>query len=383
VIRAASHVVDVGPGAGVHGGRVLFAGLPSALAGRADTPTGPWLAGRRFGRAPVGGRGGALRLEGVRLHNLRGVDVSIPLGRLVAITGVSGSGKSSLVVHALLPATRALLAGRPPPFRLRGAEAIGRVVSVDQSPIGRTPRSTPATYVGLMTPLRELFASLPEARARGYDAARFSSNVKGGRCEACEGEGVVRVEMQLLPDVYVRCEQCHGARYNRDTLEVRYRGLSIADALALPIEEAADLFAPIPQLRDRLATLRDLGLGYLTLGQSGTSLSGGEAQRLKLAKELARRSDLPTLYVLDEPTTGLHPGDVEALVEVLDRLVRQGHSVVVIEHAMELVACADWVIDLGPEGGDAGGRVVAEGAPSELARSDTHTGHALRPFFAR
>jgi excinuclease ABC subunit A len=378
VIRAASHVVDVGPGAGVHGGRVLFAGLPSVLASTTDTPTGPWLAGKRFApRAPARARG-SLSLEGVTLHNLRDLSVSIPLGQLVAVTGVSGSGKSSLVVHALLPAMRARIAGREPAFALRGADAIGRVVAVDQSPIGRTPRSTPATYVGLMTPLRELFASLPEARARGYEAARFSSNVKGGRCEACEGEGVVRVAMQLLPDVYVRCEVCQGARYNRDTLEVRYRGLSIADALALPIDEAADLFSPIPPLRDRLATLRALGLGYLTLGQSGTTLSGGEAQRLKLGKELARRSELPTLYVLDEPTTGLHPGDVEALLHVLDQLVGQGHSVVIIEHAMELVACADWVVDLGPEGGEGGGRVVAAGTPRELARADTHTARALR-----
>ncbi|GAB4216612.1 MAG: hypothetical protein OHK0013_43320 [Sandaracinaceae bacterium] len=380
VVRAASHVVDVGPGAGVHGGRILFAGLPSVLASRSDTPTGPWLAGRRLARAALGPARSALRLEGVRLHNLRGLDVSVPLGRFVAVTGVSGSGKSSLIMHALLPAVRAVLAGRPSPFVLRGAESIGRVVAVDQSPIGRTPRSTPATYVGLMTPLRELFASLPEARARGYDAARFSANVKGGRCEACEGEGVVRVEMHLLPDVYVRCEVCHGARYNRDTLEIRYRGLSIADALALPIEEAAQLFSAIPSLRDRLATLRELGLGYLTLGQSGTTLSGGEAQRLKLAKELSRRSEMPTLYVLDEPTTGLHLGDVEALVEVLDRLVRRGHSVVVIEHAMELVACADWVIDLGPEGGGEGGQVVGEGRPGDIARTESHTGRALRPF---
>ncbi|MBX7190915.1 MAG: excinuclease ABC subunit UvrA [Sandaracinaceae bacterium] len=377
IVRAASHVVDLGPGAGVHGGALLFAGLPSVLATTKDTVTGPWLAGKSLPpRRPARSRG-AITLSQVTLHNLVDVSVTIPLGQLVAITGVSGSGKSSLVVSALLPSVRAELAGKRAPFALSGAGGIGRVVSVDQSPIGRTPRSTPATYVGLMTPLRELYASLPEARARGYDAARFSSNVKGGRCEACEGEGVVRVEMQLLSDVYVRCQSCGGTRYNRDTLEVRYRGLSIADALALPIEEAAELFTVIPALRDRLATLRSLGLGYLTLGQSGTTLSGGEAQRLKLGKELARRSETPTLYVLDEPTTGLHPCDVEALLEVLDQLVGQGHTVIVIEHAMELVACADHVIDLGPEGGAAGGRIVAQGTPAEVAKTKTHTGRAL------
>jgi excinuclease ABC subunit A len=381
IVRAASHVVDIGPGAGVHGGRLLFAGLPSVLATTKDaTVTGPWLAGKKLPlRRPARARG-ALTLSRVSLHNLSNVRVTVPLGQLVAVTGVSGSGKSSLVVSALLPSLRAQLAGRAAPFSLEGAEAIGRVVSVDQSPIGRTPRSTPATYVGLMTPLRELYATLPEARARGYDAARFSSNVKGGRCEACEGEGVVRVEMQLLSDVYVRCQSCGGTRYNRDTLEVRYRGLSIADALALPIEEAAEMFSVIPALRDRLSTLRALGLGYLTLGQSATTLSGGEAQRLKLGKELARKSDTPTLYVLDEPTTGLHPSDVEALLEVLDQLVSQGHTVIVIEHAMELVACADHVIDLGPEGGAAGGRVVAEGTPAAVAKSKTHTGRALAPL---
>jgi excinuclease ABC subunit A len=380
IVRAASHVVDIGPGAGVHGGKLLFAGLPSVLATTKDTVTGPWLAGKKLPpRRPARARG-ALTLSRVSLHNLTNVRVSIPLAQLVAVTGVSGSGKSSLVVSALLPCLRAQLAGRPVPFALEGAAAIGRVVSVDQSPIGRTPRSTPATYVGLMTPLRELYATLPEARARGYDAARFSSNVKGGRCEACEGEGVVRVEMQLLSDVYVRCQSCGGTRYNRDTLEVRYRGLSIADALALPIEEAAEMFSVIPALRDRLSTLRALGLGYLTLGQSATTLSGGEAQRLKLGKELSRKSDIPTLYVLDEPTTGLHPSDVEALLEVLDQLVSQGHTVIVIEHAMELVACADHVIDLGPEGGAAGGRIVAEGTPAEVAKTKTHTGRALAPF---
>lgn len=377
IVRAASHVVDLGPGAGVHGGRLLFAGPPSELVGASGTVTGPWLAGKQLPpRRPSRARG-ALRLAHVSLHNLVDVSVSIPLGQLVAITGVSGSGKSSLVVSALLPSVRAELARKRGPFAVEGIEAIGRVVSVDQSPIGRTPRSTPATYVGLMTPLRELFATLPEARARGYDAARFSANVKGGRCETCEGEGVVRVEMQLLSDVYVRCERCGGSRYNRDTLEVRYRGLSIADVLALPVEQASELFSVIPALRDRLATLHALGLGYLTLGQSGTTLSGGEAQRLKLAKELARKSEVPTLYVLDEPTTGLHPSDVEALLEVLDQLVAQGHTVIVIEHSMELVARADHVIDLGPEGGAAGGHVVATGTPAELARCDTHTGRAL------
>ncbi len=379
IIRSASHVVDIGPGAGVHGGCLLFEGDAKDLVGKEGTATGPWLAGRQLPpRRALGARGGgALRMTNVTIHNLVDASVTIPLGQLIAVTGVSGSGKSSLVVSALLPSVRAELAGRRAPFVLKGHESLGRVISVDQSPIGRTPRSTPATYVGLMTPLRELYATLPEARARGYDAARFSSNVKGGRCEACEGEGVVRVEMQLLADVYVRCSSCGGARYNRDTLEVRYRGLSIADALALPVEEAADLFTVIPALRDRLTTLRSLGLGYLTLGQSATTLSGGEAQRLKLGKELARKSDLPTLYVLDEPTTGLHPSDVEALLEVLDQLVQQGHTVIVIEHAMELVARADHVIDLGPEGGAAGGRIVAQGTPAQVAKTDTHTGRAL------
>ncbi|MBN8615090.1 MAG: ABC-ATPase UvrA [Deltaproteobacteria bacterium] len=383
IIRAASHVVDIGPGAGVHGGRLLFEGDAKDLSGKKDTATGPWLAGKQLPPRRLARPSGALRMTNVTLHNLVDVSVTIPLGQLVAVTGVSGSGKSSLVVSALLPSVRAELARKRPQFDLRGHESIGRVISVDQSPIGRTPRSTPATYVGLMTPLRELYATLPEARARGYDAARFSSNVKGGRCEACEGEGVVRVEMQLLSDVYVRCSSCGGARYNRDTLEVRYRGLSIADALALPVEEAADMFTVIPALRDRLATLRSLGLGYLTLGQSGTTLSGGEAQRLKLGKELSRKSDVPTLYVLDEPTTGLHPSDVEALLEVLDQLVQQGHTVIIIEHAMELVARADHVIDLGPEGGAAGGRIVAEGTPAQVAKTDTHTGRALAALGAR
>ncbi len=379
LIRAASHVVDVGPHAGRLGGEILFQGTPDELAKSEKSVTAPWLHGRALARSTPKPEQSKteLFLHNVHMHNVKGTSLAIPLQRLVAITGVSGSGKSTLLMHALLPALKAHLARNAPPFRIDGAENIARVVAVDQTPIGRTPRSTPATYVGLMTPLRELFATLPEARARGYDASRFSSNVKGGRCEACEGEGLLRVEMQLLPDVYVRCETCQGTRFNRDTLEVQYRGLSVAQVLALPIEEAADIFDAIPPLRDKLRILRELGLGYLTLGQSATTLSGGEAQRLKLAKELARKSDLRTLYVLDEPTTGLHLGDVEALLDVFDRLVAEGHTVVFIEHAMELVACADWVIDVGPEGGAGGGQVIAEGTPHDVSKTKTHTGAAL------
>ena len=385
LIRAASHVVDVGPYAGIRGGHILFEGTPAELARSEKSVTAPWLHGRSLTRStpkPEQSKN-ELFLHKVNLHNVKGTNLAIPLQRLVAITGVSGSGKSTLLMHALLPALKAHLSRNAPPFRIDGAENIARVVAVDQTPIGRTPRSTPATYVGLMTPLRELYATLPEARARGYDASRFSSNVKGGRCEACEGEGMLRVEMQLLPDVYVRCETCQGTRFNRDTLEVQYRGLSVAQVLALAIEEAADLFDAIPPLRDKLRILRELGLGYLTLGQSATTLSGGEAQRLKLAKELARRSDLRTLYVLDEPTTGLHLGDVEALLDVFDRLVAEGHTVVFIEHAMELIACADWVIDVGPEGGAGGGQIIAEGTPEDVAKTKTHTGAALKRLEGR
>ena len=379
LIRAASHVVDVGPHAGRLGGHVLFQGTPGELEKSTASVTAPWLHGRVLARStPKPEQSNTeLVLHNVTKHNVKGTTLALPLQRLVAITGVSGSGKSTLLMHALLPALKAHLSRNAPPFRIDGAEHIARIVAVDQTPIGRTPRSTPATYVGLMTPLRELFSTLPEARARGYDASRFSSNVKGGRCEACEGEGLLRVEMQLLPDVYVRCETCQGTRFNRDTLEVQYRGLSVAQVLALPIEEAADIFDAIPPLRDKLRILRELGLGYLTLGQSATTLSGGEAQRLKLAKELARRSELRTLYVLDEPTTGLHLSDVEALLDVFDRLVAEGHSVVFIEHAMELVACADWVIDVGPEGGAGGGQIIAEGTPHDVAKTPTHTGAAL------
>lgn len=382
VVARAERVIDMGPGAGVEGGRVLFSGLASALAASAESVTAPFLGDRQLVRRsrPKVDRADAIELFGVRTHNLRDVDVAIPRGALVAVTGVSGSGKSSLVVHTLLPLAESTIhrARRDVALREhRGLESFERVVGIDQRPIGRTPRSTPATYSGAMNAMRDLYATLPEARARGYDAARFSSNVKGGRCEVCRGEGLMRVSMQLLPDVFVRCESCDGRRYNRDTLEVKYRGLDIAEALALSVNDALAVFEAIPAIRDRLSGLARLGLGYLSLGQSATTLSGGECQRLHLARELGRRGSGRTLYVLDEPTTGLHASDVVVLFETLDQLVADGHTVVVIEHDMSLVAACDWVIDLGPEGGRGGGSIVAEGTPHDVARRETHTAHAL------
>ena len=384
-IRAADHVVDMGPGAGKAGGRVVSSGAPEEVASDEASLTGAFLSGRRRIEVPKVRRDaerGALVLRGVRTHNLKGVDVSIPLGRLVAVTGVSGSGKSSLIVDTLLPAARAELLGRrgEGSVEVGGVEGIDKIIDIDQSPIGRTPRSNPATYTGVLTFVRDVFSSLPEARARGYKPARFSFNVKGGRCETCQGDGVMRIEMHFLPDVYVECEECGGKRYNRETLEIRYRGLSIADVLGSTVDEAAELFAALPKIRDRLETLRAVGLGYLELGQSATTLSGGEAQRIKLARELSKRSTGRTLYVLDEPTTGLHFSDVEVLVGVLDRLVEAGNTVVVIEHDLDVIKVADWVIDLGPEGGDAGGRLVVTGTPEDVAAcEESHTGRYLRP----
>ena len=381
-IRAADHVVDMGPGAGKAGGRVVATGTPDEVAADEASLTGAFLSGRRRIDVPENRRDaerGALVLRGARTHNLKGLDVAIPLGRLVAVTGVSGSGKSSLIVDTLLPAARAELAGRRSEADVLGLEGIDKIIDIDQSPIGRTPRSNPATYTGVLTFIRDVFASLPEARARGYKPARFSFNVKGGRCETCQGDGMMRIEMHFLPDVYVECEECGGKRYNRETLEIRYRGLSIADVLASTVDDAAELFAALPKIRDRLETLRAVGLGYLELGQSATTLSGGEAQRIKLARELSKRSTGRTLYVLDEPTTGLHFSDVEVLVGVLDRLVEAGNTVVVIEHDLDVIKVADYVIDLGPEGGDAGGHVVATGTPEEIAACDgSHTGRYLR-----
>ena len=329
-----------------------------------------------------------IRLVNARAHNLQGVTVEIPIGLFSAITGVSGSGKSSLIVDTLLPAARASLYRAAAPVGecdgIEGLTHIDKVVSIDQAPIGRTPRSNPATYTGVFSLLRELYANLPEARARGYKAGRFSFNVKGGRCEACQGDGVLRVEMHFLPDVFVTCDTCGGRRYNRETLEVKYRGLSIADALDATVEQATDLFGAVPRIADKLEALRKVGLGYLTLGQPATTLSGGEAQRVKLARELSRKATGRTLYVLDEPTTGLHFADIEILLQALTDLRDQGNTIVVIEHNLDVVACADWVIDLGPEGGEGGGEIVAAGPPELVAAAErSHTGTYLREVLGR
>jgi excinuclease ABC subunit A len=388
-IRAADRVIDMGPGAGRLGGRVVAAGTPAEIAQNPASRTGRYLAGERLALPKRRRKArGFVAIEGARTHNLRGVTVKIPLAVLTCVTGVSGSGKSSLIRDTLLPLARAALHGAkidPVPARLSGlTPAIDKVISIDQAPIGRTPRSNPATYTGVFAELRELFAALPEARARGYGPGRFSFNVKGGRCEACKGDGVVRVAMHFLPDVYATCTVCGGRRYDRETLEVRYRGLSIADALELSVVEALDLFEVLPKLRDRLRALTLVGLGYVQLGQPATTLSGGEAQRMKLARELARKDTGSTLYVLDEPTTGLHYGDVEVLLGALDDLVQRGNTVVVIEHDLDVIRMADHVIDLGPEGGDGGGAIVCIGTPEEVAACEgSHTGCYLARELAR
>jgi len=381
-IRAADHVIDVGPGAGTQGGRIVAEGAPAALMLQADSPTGRYLAGLDRIRVPERRRSGKgfLELSHVTLHNLRDVSVRIPRGALTCITGVSGSGKSSLIVDALLPAAKACLRGKPiEGVELVGMQAFDRIVDVDQSPIGRTPRSSPISYVGGFDELREMFSNLPESRARGYAASRFSFNVKGGRCETCRGDGVVRVDMQFLPAEFVRCDRCQGRRYNAETLEVKYRGYSIADVLDMSVDAASELFASIPKLRGRLLALRDVGLGYVALGQAASTLSGGESQRIKLARELARRVTGSTLLVLDEPTTGLHFVDVAVLLELLQQLVDAGNTVIVIEHHLDVVKVADYVIDLGPEGGPRGGSIVAEGTPEHVASIESsHTGRFLR-----
>jgi excinuclease ABC subunit A len=384
IMRAADFLLDLGEGAGVRGGRVMAMGSLDEIMRSEASPTGRYLAGRERIAIPSRRKPRAfLELSGARLHNLKDVEARIPLGALTCVTGVSGSGKSSLIVDSLLPVVKAVLRGRPAPLelKLRGAEAFDRVIDVDQGPIGRTPRSSPASYLGAFDEIRELFANLPEARAQGFGPARFSFNVKGGRCEVCKGDGVMRIDMQFLPDTFVRCESCGGARYNRETLDVRYRGYNIAEVLALSAEAASQLFSAIPKLFHKLSVLCDVGLGYVAIGQPANTLSGGEAQRVKLARELARRTTGKTLLVLDEPTTGLHFGDVALLIALLQRLIDAGNTVLVIEHHLDVIKVADHVIDLGPEGGPLGGELVVEGTPEEVAREPrSHTGRYLAPL---
>jgi excinuclease ABC subunit A len=377
-IRTADYVVDLGPGAGEHGGQVMFQGHPQQLiANPGDSLTGQYLRGDRRIEIPVVRRqpgAGQILIRGARANNLRDLDVAFPLGTFTAVTGVSGSGKSTLVNEILYRALARRLyraVDEPGAHRaIEGVELIDKVIQIDQSPIGRTPRSNPSTYTGLFTQLRELFAMLPDARARGYKAGRFSFNVKGGRCEACQGDGVTAIEMHFLPDVYVTCEGCKGRRYNRETLEIRYRGRSVADMLDLTVDQAVPLLESFPAMAARLRTLQDVGLGYITLGQSATTLSGGEAQRVKLSRELARRGTGRTLYILDEPTTGLHFEDVRKLLDVLGKLVDQGNTVVVIEHNLDVIKAADWILELGPDGGEDGGQLIAAGPPEHVAAVD-------------
>ncbi len=387
-IRRADYVVDLGPGAGAHGGEVVACGSAEDVANDPDSITGLYIRGLRKIAVPEQRRlpnGKYLTIHGARANNLKEIDVLFPLGLLTVITGVSGSGKSTLVGDILYRALARHLYGsleEPGPYTaIEGLELVDKVIEIDQSPIGRTPRSNPATYTGLFTPIRELYAMLPESRERGYKPGRFSFNVKGGRCEACEGDGMKRIEMNFLPDVYVLCDVCRGARYNRETLFVKYKGKSIAELLDTTVEEALPLLENIPQIQQKLQTLLDVGLGYIKLGQSATTLSGGEAQRIKLAKELSKRATGRTVYILDEPTTGLHFADVHKLLDVLQRLVSLGNTVLVIEHNLDVIKSADNIIDLGPEGGEHGGRVVVAGTPEEVARSRrSHTGHVLRPL---
>jgi excinuclease ABC subunit A len=391
-ILTADHVVDVGPGAGIHGGEIVAEGTPADIMADSNSLTGQYLTGARQVRLPGKRRkpqpGRKLKLVGARGNNLKNVTAELPLGLFTCITGVSGGGKSTLIVDTLYKAVARRLNGpleHPAPHdRLDGLEHLDKVIDIDQSPIGRTPRSNPATYTGAFTPIREWFAGLPEAKARGYAPGRFSFNVKGGRCEACQGDGLIKIEMHFLPDVYVTCDVCHGKRYDRETLEVKYREKSIADVLDMTVEEAGNLFKAVPSIREKMETLSRVGLGYIKVGQQATTLSGGEAQRVKLAKELSRRSTGRTLYILDEPTTGLHFHDVAKLLEVLHQLVEQGNSVVVIEHNLEVIKTADWIIDMGPEGGDAGGEIVATGTPEEIVKiSKSYTGRFLRNVLQR
>ncbi len=377
-ILAADMVVDMGPGAGEAGGHVIAIGTPNEIAQNTESLTGRYLSGHLEIALPQQRRSinpeKMLTVQGATGNNLKNVTVHIPVGVLVCVTGVSGSGKSTLINDTLLVAAARTLNGAqsdPAPYEaINGFEHFDKVIAVDQSPIGRTPRSNPATYTGLFTPIRDLFAGVPMARERGYDTGRFSFNVKGGRCEACQGDGVVKVEMHFLPDLYVNCDVCHGKRYNRETLEVRYRGLNIAEVLNLTVEQALEVFSAVPTISRKLKTLVNVGLGYVRLGQSATTLSGGEAQRVKLSLELSKRDTGRTLYILDEPTTGLHFHDIAMLLKVIGELVEAGNTMVIIEHNLDVIKTADWIIDMGPEGGDGGGQMIAEGTPEEVAKCD-------------
>ena len=392
-IRTADYLIDLGPGAGIHGGEVVAAGTPDVVMRSKKSLTADYLTGRRMidipaTRRPGKGKGRnrqTISISGARANNLHGIDVEIPLGTFTCISGVSGSGKSTLIIETLYKAmARRLHGARAHPGEhdsIEGLEFIDKIVDIDQSPIGRTPRSNPATYTGAFTPIRDWFSGLPESKARGYKPGRFSFNVKGGRCEACQGDGVIKIEMHFLPDVYVQCDTCKGARYNRETLEVAFRGKSIAQVLEMTVDEGCEFFSAVPSIRDKLVMLQRVGLGYIHVGQQATTLSGGEAQRVKLSKELSRRSTGKTVYILDEPTTGLHFEDVRKLLEVLHALVEQGNTVIVIEHNLEIIKTADWLIDLGPDGGDKGGRIVAMGTPETVSEVEaSHTARYLRPY---
>jgi excinuclease ABC subunit A len=389
MMQQCDHLIDVGPGAGIHGGRVVAQGHPSEIISTEST-TAKYLRGEITIGIPAERRKGSkkfIKLEGARGHNLKNVTLKLPLGKLICVTGVSGSGKSSLIEHTLYPALIADKIHFPPtplPFKkITGNELVNKIIEIDQSPIGRTPRSNPATYTGIFTDIRSLFASLPESKVRGYSPGRFSFNVAGGRCETCKGGGLRTIEMNFLPDVHVTCENCNGKRYNRETLEIRYRGKSISDILQLTVDQAVEFFDAFPKIRHIIKTLQDVGLGYITLGQHSTTLSGGEAQRIKLASELGRRDTGDTLYFLDEPTTGLHFQDVQMLINVLNRLADRGNTVVVIEHNIDVMKVSDHIIDIGPEGGDAGGQIIAEGTPEEIANSKiSYTGKFLREEFS-
>ncbi|MFL1806017.1 excinuclease ABC subunit UvrA [Plesiomonas shigelloides] len=392
-IRAADHIIDIGPGAGVHGGEIVAEGTASEIMANPNSVTGQYLSGQREIAVPTertpADPAKVLRLIGARGNNLKDVTLSIPVGLFTCVTGVSGSGKSTLINDTLFRIAHRELNGataeEPAPYReIQGLEHFDKVIDIDQSPIGRTPRSNPATYTGIFTPIRELFSGVPESRARGYTPGRFSFNVRGGRCEACQGDGMIKVEMHFLPDVYVPCDQCHGKRYNRETLEIKYKGKSIHEVLDMTVEDAREFFDAVPALARKLQTLMDVGLSYIRLGQSATTLSGGEAQRVKLARELSKRDTGKTLYILDEPTTGLHFADIQQLLTVLHKLRDHGNSIVVIEHNLDVIKTADWIVDLGPEGGSGGGEILVAGTPETVAESaDSHTARFLKPILQR